>query len=62
MEKNIDFEQSLKRLEEITNKVSKGDLSLDESLALYQEGKKLIEELQAALKEAEEKVEKIIKI
>ena len=60
-EKNIDFEQSLKRLEEITNQVSKGELSLDESLALYQEGKKLIEQMQQALKDAEEKVEKIIK-
>ena len=60
-EKNIDFEQSLKRLEEITNQVSKGELSLDESLALYQEGKKLIEQMQQALKDAEEKAEKIIK-
>ncbi len=60
-EKKIDFEQSLKRLEEITNQVSKGELSLDESLALYQEGKKLIEEMQQALKDAEEKVEKIVK-
>ena len=59
---NIDFEKSLKRLDEITNKISSGDISLDESLALYEEAKGIIAQLNKALKDAEEKVEKVIEI
>ena len=59
MEKQLDFEKSLNRLNEIVDKIN-SDIPLDESLALYQEGKALIKELEEALKAAEEKVEKII--
>ncbi len=58
----IDFEKSLKRLDEITNKISSGDISLDESLALYKEAKEIIAKLQAALEEAKDKVEKVVEI
>lgn len=58
----IDFEKSLKRLDEITNKISGGDISLDESLALYKEAKEIIAKLQAALEEAKDKVEKVVEI
>ena len=58
----MDFEKSLKRLDEITNKISSGDISLDESLALYEEAKGIIAQLNKALKDAEEKVEKVIEI
>ncbi len=59
-EEKFDFEKSLKRLEQIADQISSGDLSLDESLALYKEGQELIKKLETALKEAEEKVEQII--
>ena len=62
MEKKLDFESSLKRLEEIVNKISSGKVSLDESLLLYKEGQDIIKNLEAQLKEAEDKVEKVIEI
>ena len=62
MEKKLDFESSLKRLEEIVNKISSGKISLDESLALYKEGQEIIKNLESQLNEAEEKVEKVIEM
>lgn len=59
-EKN-EFEKSLKRLEEIVSKVEGETLPLDESLKLYEEGKKLIVSLEKTLKEAERKVEELQK-
>ena len=62
MEKKLDFENSLKRLEEIVSKISSGKVSLDESLLLYKEGQEIIKNLETQLKEAEDKVEKVIEI
>ena len=62
MEKKLDFESSLKRLEEIVNKISSGKVSLDESLLLYKEGQEIIKNLETQLKEAEDKVEKVIEV
>ena len=59
-EEKINFEASLNRLNEIVNKIQDEALSLDESIALYEEGKKLIALLNDELAEAENKVEKII--
>ena len=56
----FDFEKALKRLDEITSLITKGELSLDESIKLYQEGQEIVSAFQKALKEAEDKVEKII--
>ena len=50
----------MKRLDEIANKISSQDLSLDECLSLYQEGQKIIKTLEKALADAAEKVEKVI--
>lgn len=60
-EKALSFEQRLKRLEEIVAKIEGETLPLEESMKLYEEGKKLISSLQSELKEAEEKVEKSLK-
>ncbi|MCQ2087220.1 MAG: exodeoxyribonuclease VII small subunit [Bacilli bacterium] len=54
------FEDKLKRLDDIVNAMSQKTLSLEESLALYEEGNKIITELSKTLEEAESKVEKII--
>lgn len=59
-EEKIDFEKEMKRLDEIANNISSQDLPLDECLALYQEGQKIIKNLEKALAEAAEKVEKVI--
>ena len=60
MPEKIDFEKEMKRLDEIVAKISSQDLPLDECLALYQEGQKIIKNLESALEEAKEKVEKVI--
>lgn len=59
--KKIDFETSLKQLEEIVNKIENQTLPLDESIALYEQGKTIIDQLEQALKEAEEKINKLAK-
>ena len=61
-EKKIDFAKEVTRLDEIVEEVSSKTLSLDESLKLYEEGVAIIAKLEAALKEAQEKVEKIVTI
>ena len=61
-EEKVDFKKELDRLDEITKKISSDVLSIDESLALYEEGNQIIKKLEAALKEAEEKIEKVVDI
>lgn len=61
-EKKVDFAKEIARLDEIVDEVSSKVNSLDESLKLYEEGKQIIKKLEDALKEAEEKVEKIVQI
>ena len=61
-EKKIDFEKESKRLDEILEAISSKALSLDESLKLYEEGSQIINNLEKALKEAEDKIEKIVTI
>ena len=61
-EKKMNFKESLDRLDEIVNQISSKALSLDESLALYEEGSKIIKELEEELKAAEEKIEKVVDI
>ncbi len=50
------FEEKLNRLNEIVSKIEGDPLPLEEMVSLYQEGKKLISELQNALSEAEKKI------
>lgn len=60
MSKELTFEKKLERLQKILNEMNDKALSLEESIKLYNEGQSLIEELKTSLKEAEEKIEKII--
>ena len=59
-EERIDFEKQMQKLDEIVEKISSSNLPLDECLALYQEGQKIIKSLEKALEEAKEKVKKVI--
>ena len=61
-EKKYDFEASLNKLEEIVNKINDQSLGLDESLKLYEEGNKIVKELETALKAASEEIEKVIEV
>ena len=55
------FEDSLKKLEAIVDKLEKGDLPLEESLKLFEEGTSLSAACKKALDEAEGKVQVLIK-
>ena len=55
----MDFEKKLKRLEEIVTQMEKGDLALENSLKLFEEGVKLSRECQVKLSEAEAQVKKL---
>ena len=50
------FEASLDKLEKLVEKMEGGDLSLEESLKVFEEGVKLTRECQQALTLAEQKV------
>ena len=60
-EKDLSFEQSLARLDEIVRHLEKGDLPLNDSLSLFEEGTGLIRRCGAMLDEAEQKVVKLKK-
>ena len=52
----IPIEDSLKKLESIINRLESGNISLEESLASFEEGINLINECRAKLESAEQKV------
>ena len=53
----VDFERSLAELEAIVDKLEQGDLSLEDSLRHFERGVQLTRVCQTALKQAEQKVE-----
>lgn len=54
------FESKLLRLEEIVKSMESGDLPLEQSLKLFEEGVKLSRECQGELDAAEQKVEVLL--
>ena len=56
-----DFETAMHDLEELVDRLEQGDLPLEESLAAFERGVMLTRACQAALKEAEQKVEILLK-
>jgi exodeoxyribonuclease VII small subunit len=55
------FEAALARLEEIVAELESGELGLEQSLKLFEEGVKLARVCNARLEEAERKVEVLLK-
>jgi exodeoxyribonuclease VII small subunit len=55
------FETSIKRLEEIVHELEKGDLPLEESLKIFEEGMNLIKFCSEKLEEVEQKVTMLVK-
>jgi exodeoxyribonuclease VII small subunit len=55
----LSFEIALKQLEEIVAKLERGDVPLEESIAIYERGEALKKRCETLLGEAEERVEKI---
>ena len=58
--KSYPFEASLDKLEKLVEKMEDGDLTLEESLKIFEEGVKLTRECQQALADAEQKVKLLI--
>lgn len=56
----MEFEKKLSRLEQIVHKMEKGDMALEESLKLFEEGVKLSRECQGQLTQAEAKVKQLV--
>ncbi len=54
------FEELIKKLESITSKLENDKLSLDDSVALFEEGMKLSKKCNAKLEEAEKKITMLI--
>ncbi len=54
--KDIEFEAAMKRIDEISAKLEDSSLTLDESLALYEEGVSLVRICRKKLEEAEQKI------
>lgn len=57
---NNTFEQSMARLEQIVRAMERGDVALEESLKLFQEGTELVRSCQKLLDEAQLQVKKIM--
>ena len=58
--KNLNFEDSLAKLESIVDAIEDNDVSLEESVKKFEEGIKLVKDCQSQLKEAELKVNKLM--
>ena len=61
MENNATFEDALKELEVIVEKLESGSLKLDEMIKLFEKGVNLTKSCQIYLKDAEDKVQTITK-
>ena len=55
------FEDALKKLEKIVDQLESGDVPLEDSLARYEEGVKLVRHCQKKLDQAKKKIEILVK-
>lgn len=59
-QKNQTFESAMARLEQIVRAMEQGDVALEESLKLFQEGTELVRSCQKLLDEAQQQVKMIM--
>jgi exodeoxyribonuclease VII small subunit len=57
--KDMNFEAALKQLETIVGRLERGDVELEESIAIYERGEALKDHCDKLLKQAEAKVERL---
>ncbi len=57
--KEMTFERALKELEAIVGRLERGDVELEESIAIYERGEALRDHCDQLLRQAEAKVEKL---
>ena len=55
------FEASLEKLEEMVHKLEGGDLSLEDSMKIFEEGMKLVKTCETRLNEAQKKIAILMK-
>ena len=60
MTKQLTFEESFKSLEESVDALARGDLPLDQALAVFEEGLALYRRCHAILADSEQRVTKLI--
>lgn len=60
-EEKIKFEKALERLEQIVEELEGGNLELEKSLKMFEEGIKMARICQTHLSQAEKKIEKLVK-
>lgn len=60
MSKSATFEENMSRLEQIVRAMEQGDVPLEESLKLFQEGTELVKRCGKLLDEAQQQVTKIV--
>lgn len=56
----INFEEAMKKLEQITAELERGELSLDESVKKFEEGIKLSKECNKILEDSEKRINILI--
>ena len=61
MDKEVSFEDNMKKLEEIATELEKWDLDLDSSVKKFEEGMKISKECNEMLEKAEKKITMLIK-
>lgn len=61
MSEEINFEESMKKLEQIAQELEKGDLDLDSSVKKFEEGMKISKDCSDVLEKAERKITTLIK-
>ena len=59
-ESKMSFENNMQRLEQIVRAMERGDVALDESLKLFQEGTELVRSCEKQLDEAQMHVAKVL--
>ena len=59
-QEKISFEASMARLEQIVRSMERGDVALEESLKLFQEGTELVRSCQKLLEDAQMQVKMIL--
>ena len=57
--KTLPFEKALAELEDIVRRLERGDVPLEDSIAIYERGEALKKHCEALLRKAEARVEKI---
>ena len=59
-QKKLDYEAAVKELEQLVNRLEQGDISLEESLSIYERGVLLTRDCQQALQAAEQKIKLLL--